>query len=1020
MTPRRLAAALGPTAALAVLAALALLAPPASSTYVAVGESGTILTSATGTSWSAETSPTSNTLHAVAQGDGKLVAVGAGGTILTSPDGDTWTQQCPAGSGTGCPPSTTVLRAVAYNGTRWMAVGHGMTILTSTDASAWTAQSAGTLAGDLYAVAARPGQWLASGHESPNKGQLAFSADGASWTQLTWASQSNFEVNGLAYGGAQWSWVGKVLSSGETILAWEDSPAANPWSGSFWKPAGSASCHAVHHAAAQARFVAACENAIHRASAPITGAASWSSANVGNGRALTYDSQWIVVGLDGMAATSADGGTWTTQSTGTSSDLLGVAPVPNHPPQNRFNGATFSGGLSGNQGQSTSRDTARVFSAANSNRLTVTDPDATSSDVLRFSWSAAQGTLTLAGTTGLSFTCAADTPVPGPPACAGDGTADPAMTFRGTVSDLNAALDGARFDPPAAFCGSQTILLTLTVYDEGRTGYGGNLWDRDTVTVSVPCPPPACSASAANSVTAADLTFTASDGVPPYTWSSPGSNDPSGTGATHVRRYATSGPKTVTVTDSATPALSGTCSITVYDALSCTPASQSVAVGQNAAVSAAGGRASHSWTATGSGNAGPVAGASWTGAFTTAGTYTVTAADSDPAQSVSCQVTVAPVLACAAFPATIEWGDATTFTASGPPGPFTWTFPLGAPASATGASASVAYTQQGLRTATVASTAPAQTATCTVQVRPPLVCMATRPAVHVGEAAIFRAQDGSGAYQWTAAGNAIWTGAPAPWDGLEFVPVWGTPGLQTVTLRDAGPPAKVATCRVDVLPPGATYPSDAEAFQPGPGSAPPVALARFEGLACTGRALAFSGGTSFDVDGHVVAHSWRFGDGADSSGMFATHAYAVPGTYTLTLEVRDDSGMTGRTETVLQVSACGGLTAPPVGTAAPPLPVQPCTTCRPPQEAVPVAPPALPVAEPLPDVPLETREDPDPRSTGVREAAGDEGAKAGSQGMAADAEVPWIPILVTAGVVLAAFGAGLALDRVRRRRPAAA
>lgn len=1007
MTLRAQVPPVWPVAVLAGLAALAAVALPASGTYVAVGESGIILTSATGSSWSSETSPTSSTLHAVAQGDGKLVAVGAGGTILTSVDGDTWEQQCPAGSGSGCPSSTTVLRGIAHNGSAWMAVGHGMAILTSSDGSAWTARSTGSTNGDLYSVAARQGQWLAAGH-GPGEGRIAFSANGSSWTYLAWANQSHTETNGVAYGGGQWVWVGTVLSSTESILAWEDAPAANPWSGAFTKPPGGVPCRAVHYAASQARFVAACDNAIHRASAPVTNAASWSSASVSGGRALFHDSQWIVVGVDGMAAVSPDGGTWTTYSAGTASDLLGVAPVPNHPPQNRFNGATFPGGLAGNQGQTTSRDTARVFSGANSNRLSVSDPDVTTTDALRVSWSATQGTLTLAGTTGLSFSCAADTPVAGPPPCAGDGTDDAAMTFRGTMADINAALDGGRFDPPTGFCGAQTILLALTVHDEGNTGYGGNLRDADTVTMAVPCPAPVC-ASAASVVVGTDLAFTASDGVPPYTWSSPGSNDTSGTGTTHVRRYATSGPKTVTVTDSATPALSGTCSLTVYDVLVCLPAVQSVAVGQPASVSAAGGRTTHSWSAPGSGNAGPLAAAAWSGTYAAAGTYTVTGSDTDPAQSASCQVTVVPTLACSASPATIEWGDTATFTASGPAGPFAWTFAQGNPGSAVGATVAVTYTQQGTRSATVTSASPTQAATCTVQVRPPLVCFATKPAVHVGESTLLRAQDGSGAYQWSATGTASWPGSPSPWEGLDFAVAWSVAGTQTVTLRDAGPPVKVATCRVEVLPPGAGYPSDADPFRPGPGSAPPVAVLRVDGSPCVGRAISFVGAASFDVDGHVVTHAWRFGDGADATGAFAGHAYAGPGTYTVTLEVRDDSGMTGRDQVVLQVKPCGQAAA--AAGPAPRLPAT-CAACGLPPKAVEAPAPELPAASAEPPAAEET---PATRSA-PPVAAGDTPSTAEAQGTAtAAAEVPWVPVLVTAGVVAMAFAAGLALDRLRRR-----
>jgi hypothetical protein len=52
--------------------------------FIAVGASGTLLTSSDGTTWTAQTSGTSNNLRSVAyDGSSKLVAVGYSGTIIT-------------------------------------------------------------------------------------------------------------------------------------------------------------------------------------------------------------------------------------------------------------------------------------------------------------------------------------------------------------------------------------------------------------------------------------------------------------------------------------------------------------------------------------------------------------------------------------------------------------------------------------------------------------------------------------------------------------------------------------------------------------------------------------------------------------------------------------------------------------------------------------------------------------------------------------------------------------------------
>ena len=61
--------------------------------YVAVGSSGTILTSDNGTGWTERTSGTTLGLEGVTFANSKFVSVGASGTILTSDNGTTWTSQ---------------------------------------------------------------------------------------------------------------------------------------------------------------------------------------------------------------------------------------------------------------------------------------------------------------------------------------------------------------------------------------------------------------------------------------------------------------------------------------------------------------------------------------------------------------------------------------------------------------------------------------------------------------------------------------------------------------------------------------------------------------------------------------------------------------------------------------------------------------------------------------------------------------------------------------------------------------
>ena len=122
--------------------------------WVAVGVSGTILTSTNGTSWTKRTSGTTSSLLGAAYANGLWVAVGANGTILTSTNGTSWTSRS---SGTA-----EALRSVAYGNGLWVAVGDNGTILTSTNGTSWTPPTSGTTE-VLYGVAYANGLWVVVG-----------------------------------------------------------------------------------------------------------------------------------------------------------------------------------------------------------------------------------------------------------------------------------------------------------------------------------------------------------------------------------------------------------------------------------------------------------------------------------------------------------------------------------------------------------------------------------------------------------------------------------------------------------------------------------------------------------------------------------------------------------------------------------------------------------------------------------------------------------------------------------------
>ncbi len=123
--------------------------------------------------------------------------------------------------------------------------------------------------------------------------------------------------------------------------------------------------------------------------------------------------------------------------------------------------------------QSTNEDTAKVFSVAAGNPISIADLDAGGANN-EITISVTNGTLTLAGTAGLSFLI-------------GDGSADATMTLRGTAAAINAALDGMSYLPAANFNGlanltlltKDSALLSLEIDTAllGRYEFNGNAND---------------------------------------------------------------------------------------------------------------------------------------------------------------------------------------------------------------------------------------------------------------------------------------------------------------------------------------------------------------------------------------------------------------------------------------------------------------------------------------------------------------------------------------------------------------
>lgn len=181
--------------------------------FVAVGDSGTILTTNDPSIWSTErNSGTTNNLNSICYGP-RYVVVGDLGTILTSEDAVTWTQQNST--------TTINLRSVDCVGDRFVAVGDLGVILYSLDGITWVKSQNITDAINFKAIDSDPtgSRILVVG----DGGVILESTDGA----LTWDpvvnTVSTTDLNGIYYDNITTNSF-YIVGAGGTILVYSNDP----------------------------------------------------------------------------------------------------------------------------------------------------------------------------------------------------------------------------------------------------------------------------------------------------------------------------------------------------------------------------------------------------------------------------------------------------------------------------------------------------------------------------------------------------------------------------------------------------------------------------------------------------------------------------------------------------------------------------------------------------------------------------------------------------------------------------
>ncbi len=173
--------------------------------WIAVGESGTILSSVDGSTWTSRVSGyTSKWLVSVGYGSSTWVVVGESGLILTSTDGSSWTART---SGT-----TSRINGVTYGGSRWIAVAESGELLTSTDSRTWTKLSPSTdrLRGITYSY----GQFVITG----DNGLIRTTIDSTDYSSNL--LPSGFFVESVIYGRKTFVAVGEdgyIISSPDAV-----------------------------------------------------------------------------------------------------------------------------------------------------------------------------------------------------------------------------------------------------------------------------------------------------------------------------------------------------------------------------------------------------------------------------------------------------------------------------------------------------------------------------------------------------------------------------------------------------------------------------------------------------------------------------------------------------------------------------------------------------------------------------------------------------------------------------------
>lgn len=281
--------------------------------YVAVGRSGTVMTSPDGITWTVTTHGTADLLK-VRFLNNQFVAVGASGTVLTSPDGMDWTVRDPG--------LISALCDIAYRNGLYVAVGRCAAITTSSDnGETWTPGDFSVYVSWVTGIAYQQGVFMAVGSD----GTILTSSDGVNWTYQPQPTTELF--TGIVSGARRLVIVGNagnILTSTDYGATWTTAAtvpdtcfSSVSYEGGMFLALGSKTTHDIHG-----------DHVYGVLSTSVDGT-TWATTTFGYWEQLYGAAHgggtFVIVGYAGTVRTSPDAVNWTKQNGDTSIMFTDVA-----------------------------------------------------------------------------------------------------------------------------------------------------------------------------------------------------------------------------------------------------------------------------------------------------------------------------------------------------------------------------------------------------------------------------------------------------------------------------------------------------------------------------------------------------------------------------------------------------------------------------------------------------------------------------------------------------------------------